>query len=663
MAKRKSGEKKTNRRKRPAFLYGTSWHPWILFLLGFGLYLNTLGHDYTQDDAIVIYDNEFTTQGFSGMKDILAYDTFRGFFKEEGKDKLVSGGRFRPFTLLMFATEIEFFGQNPLIGHLVNALLYGGTGVLLYFLLLQLCKPRFRESKTLWIALVTTVLFLVHPLHTEVVANIKGRDEIMALLGALGAAYMILQFWDRKQIWWLAGAFAAFLIGLLSKENTITFLAIIPLMGYFFRDLKLGQQLIGALPLALASALFLAWRANILGMGLGDPSMELMNNPFLKWTGTQYVPFTAAEKYATIFYTLGKYLLLHVFPHPLTHDYYPRHIAMMTFGNWQVILSGLAYVGMGVYALLGIRKKDPIAFGILYFLASLSIVSNIVFPIGTNMSERFVYMPSVGFCLVAAIGLYRLLGVKPKKPVSAAKRYWPVMVLFSVVIVLFSAKTLLRNLVWKDNFTLFTTDVAISTSSAKLQNSVGGELIAKAIEPNRSETERNQMLRDAVGHLKKALDIHPFYKNAYLLLGNAHNYLREFDASISYYDRVMQLDPNDTDALRNKGLTLRDAGKYYGEVKGDLARAITYLQQADELIPNDFETLRLLGVAHGIGGQSQQAVRYFEQAVALQPQNPDALFNLGTAYQNAGQPDKAAEYHQRALDLDPDYLKNRGANN
>jgi len=86
----------------------------LLMIFCFLLYGNTLNHDYTQDDAIVIYDNMYTTQGISGIPGILKYDTFKGFFKVEGKDKLVSGGRYRPFTLIMFALEWQLFKKQKL---------------------------------------------------------------------------------------------------------------------------------------------------------------------------------------------------------------------------------------------------------------------------------------------------------------------------------------------------------------------------------------------------------------------------------------------------------------------------------------------------------------------------------------------------------------------
>jgi protein O-mannosyl-transferase len=117
----------------------------IIFAFSFLLYANTLTHDFCQDDAIVITDNMFTTQGVSGINGILSYDTFYGFFKESGKAGLVAGGRYRPFTLVMFAFEYQIFGKTPFIGHFMNVIWFGLTCVLLYFLLLKLLKYKEEE--------------------------------------------------------------------------------------------------------------------------------------------------------------------------------------------------------------------------------------------------------------------------------------------------------------------------------------------------------------------------------------------------------------------------------------------------------------------------------------------------------------------------------------
>lgn len=623
---------------------------WGLFLLGFLLYANTFGHQYALDDAIVIYDNEFTVKGVEGIGDILKYDTFRGFFKVEGKDQLVTGGRYRPLTLILFALQVEFFGQNPFIGHLVNALLYGLLVVLIYKLILLFFK-REKSEKAQWIALATAALFAVHPVHTEVVANIKGADEIVTMLGGLAAIYFSLRAFDSGK--WTGHLLAAglFFLGLMAKENAITLVAVVPLAYFFFRDVPPLKTIPLTLPFLVVALVFIAIRGAVLGWGLGEPSLELMNNPFVKLADNRWVPFSAGEKMATIFYTLGKYIQLLIFPHPLTHDYYPRQIPIMTFAQPDALASLLLYLGLLGYAIWGLLRKKALSFGVWFYLLTLSIVSNIVFPIGTNMGERFIFMPSLGFSLAVVMLLYQL---KDKKTDLKPLVTWG----GALILAVFAILTLVRNPVWKNNYTLFTTDVNTSPNSAKLQNSAGGETIEYAITLT-DENMRNVQLEKAVGHLKEAIRIHPTYKNAYLLLGNAHNYLRRYDESLSYYDVALKLDPNYPEALRNRAVTYRDAGKYAGETQQNPVKAESYLQKALEALPNDYETLRLLGVATGVQGKNQEAIQYFSLAAQAQPENADAWLNLAIAYYNSGNPEEAKKYEQKALEIDPNIFKNR----
>lgn len=650
----------------PTWFINKKLHILFIFLLSFLLYANTLTHDYTQDDAIVIYDNEFTTQGIAGIPAILKYDTFRGFFKVEGKDQLVAGGRYRPLTLLMFAVEVELFGQNPFIGHLVNILLYGLIGVILYSLLLQLGiaegkKVRWWADNTTqvyFLALVTTVLFIVHPIHTEAVANIKGRDEIVTLLGSLAAVYFSFKaFYGKKPLFHLLTG-TLFFLALLSKENAITFLAVAPLSYFVFTKASFSKIALQSLPFFVGAILFLMIRSSIVELSLGgEPTLELMNNPFVKVEGNNYVHFTLGEKMATIFYTLGHYVQLLIFPHPLTHDYYPRHIDIVSFAHPKVILSILLYLGMAIYALIRLPKKDLISYGILFYLATISIASNIVFPIGTTMSERFAFMPSIGFCWIIAVLLYRWSKWRShsKKRWDFRQLYLPLMIIGAISL-FFSIKTISRNTVWKDNYTLFTTDIKTSTNSAKLRNAAAGETIAKAVD-EKNATRKNQMLLTAEQHLQAAIKIHPNYKNAYLQLGNVNNYLQQFDNAIKYYEQALQIDPNYQDAVNNLGITYRDAGRYYGEQKQDIQNSIKYLSKAYDMRPSEYETARLLGIAYAMGGNPTKAIEFFQKAVDLQPQNADALYNLGSAYYNLGDATKGQEIHQRALQLDPQVIE------
>ncbi len=618
-----------------------SYIRWILPALGFLLYANTLGHDYTQDDAIVIYDNMYTTQGLAGIPGLLSKDTFHGFFKEEGKAKLVSGGRYRPLTPVMFAIEYQLFGKNPFIGHLINALLYGLLGWLVFLLLSEIFSFR-TDFKThfQFVALAAAVLFLVHPIHTEAVANIKGRDEIVSMLGAIGATLLVLKEAANKgkyALW----AFLVFFLALMSKENAITFLAVLPLILVYFYNTSWGKALQLTLPLFGGALLFILIRTAVLGFDLGGTPMELMNNPFLKLNGEVYVPFTAGEKMATIIYTLGKYLLLLVFPHPLTHDYYPRHIDIMHFSDGPVIISLFSYLALIGLAVYGYKKDRVLSFGILYFLITLSIVSNIVFPIGTNMSERFLFMPSLGFCLLVPYLIYKLSGSGKTA-----------MMAIGLISLAFAAKTFTRNQVWVNDFTLFTTDVKTSKNSAKVLNAAGGALQTEAPK-EKDVNKKNQMLQQAVTYLNEAIKIHPTYKNAYLLLGNSYYFLNDFDKSIAAYKKSLALDPDFKDATNNLAVVYRDAGRNAGEKQNNIGLAETLLLQSYQLNPNDAETNRLLGIAYGISGRHSLAIPYFEKVTQLDPKNAAAYQNLSSAYKYLGDEANAAKYRNIAVSLDP----------
>ena len=627
----------------PSFWENTRQQAIFIFALSFLLYANTLSHDFCQDDSIVITDNMFTTQGVAGIGGILQYDTFYGFFKEAGKASLVAGGRYRPFTLIMFAIEYQIFGKNPFIGHFMNVVLFGLTCVLLYFLLLKLLNQRTVDSGQ-WtvknptlVAFIAAVLFATHPIHTEVVANIKGRDEIMTLLGSLAAVWFSLKAFENEGFKNQIIAFVLFFIALLSKENAITFVVITPMIYWFFMKTDTATALKQTIPFAAAAILFLLLRGAVIGNQFGGEQNELMNNPFLKLVGTEYVPFSFAEKAATIIYTLGKYVQLLIVPQPLTHDYYPRHIGIMSFGDWQVLLSVAVYVGLIVLILRGLKNRSLVSFGIAFFLITLSIVSNIIFPVGTNMAERFMFMPSLGFCLVLAILISQQ---------AAGGRRQAAIGIFLALAGLYSLKTFTRNPAWKDNYTIFTTDIETSPNSAKLQTSVGGETI-EHFKNSTNEVEKKTKITEAMGHLQKALEIHPTFKNPYLLMGNGYFYLNDFDKAIAAYNKALELDPNFRDAKTNLSLTYREGGKIIGQQQNNLPKSIEFLSKAIEIDPNDAAAMSYLGTAYGMSNQPQKLIEVLTKALAVRFDKQDAI-NISVAYRQLGNVAKAVEYEQMA---------------
>ncbi|MEY4928005.1 MAG: hypothetical protein RI894_2441, partial [Bacteroidota bacterium] len=409
-------------------------HKLIVFVFGCLLYVNTLGYDHAVDDAIVITDNMHTQQGIAGIGGILGKDTFHGFFRDD--KKLVEGGRYRPLSLVLFAIEMQLAGKemkdkngntmkSPMsgdvmkgiaaIGHFGNMMLYGFTGILLYMLLLLLFQRNTAEDSAITtraelIALLGSMIFLAHPVHTEAVANIKGCDEILSLLGSLGALWLTLKSFYKNDFIKLLLSGLVFFLGLMAKENAITFLAIVPLAFYFFSNATPAQIVKQTAPLFVGAVAFMVMRTMAIGNQFGATPMELMNNPFVVLGEDRlYHAASFSEKYGTIVYTLGEYLKLLFYPATLTHDYYPRHIELMDFSNSKVLIAAAMYISLIAYAIYGTLKKQPLAFAVLFYLLSLSIVSNIVFPVGTNMAERFLYMPSVGFALALSLGIVHFI--------------------------------------------------------------------------------------------------------------------------------------------------------------------------------------------------------------------------------------------------------------
>ncbi|HQW12184.1 MAG TPA: tetratricopeptide repeat protein [Saprospiraceae bacterium] len=623
------------------------WIPWFLGIIVLLMYANTLKGDFMLDDAIVITDNQYTQQGISGLPGIFGKDTFFGFFKKEGKDKLVQGGRYRPLSLAMFALEKEFFGGSAFMYHLMGILMYILCCIFLYVWLRNLFEARFGIEKAVLIALFSTVLFAVHPVHTEVIANIKGRDEVLALLFSLLAAI----FSDRalkesNGLKWLLLAGFCFLLALFSKENAIVFLILIPLAQWVFYSKDFKSVIKSWWPLVAFMVIYLMVRFAVLGLpGSQYQVFELMNNPFLEWKGTHFEPVSYGVRLATIALTLFKYLILLIFPLHLTHDYYPQQVPLVNWGNALAISGLLIYSALLIWSIIKIRSKNIYAFGILFFLIALFPMTNIAVTVGTFMSERFLFIPSVGFSLI--VGLLLAKYVVKFKTTTA---------LSSVVLLLLllpGIKTIDRNQIWQSNYTIFTQDLKNSPNSAKLLNSAGGITLDSAIKVT-EPGERNFMLLQAQKYLEEAIKLHPLYNQSYLMLGNCLFYQQKYEKAIETYKKLMVIDTGSTDGPKNLALAYREYGKFAGEKEGNIQKALDNLSVSLRYNPNDAETNRLMGVAYGFMKDPKTALPYFLKSVELNPKDPNSLFDLGNAYYQLGDPVNGAKYHDEAIKINPE---------
>ncbi len=597
----------------------------ILFLLPFALYISSLDFEYVLDDKMVIVDNQYTKKGFAGIKEIFTTESFQGYFGEQ--KNLLEGGRYRPLSIATFAVEYQFFGLNPKVGHLVNILFYALTGLLL-FRVLSLLIPALKNSRW-WLALpfVATLLFILHPIHTEVVANVKGRDEILSFLGALGALYFSIQYLKKDKVILLLFAAISFMLGLLAKESALTWIAVIPLSGYFFTKAKFKKIATVTVPLIVVGLLYIAIRTNIIGflLSTGKEVTDIMNNPFY---GLSF-----GEKFATIFYTLGMYIKLLIFPHPLTHDYYPFQVPILSWGDFRPWISLLFHLGLLGIALKGLKSKKIISYSILFYFITLSIVSNIPFTVGATMNERFVYVPSLAICLIFAWFISR------KLPDFFNEKKGELNILsvglFVILLVGYTTKTILRTEDWKNAITLNAASVKYSPNSARANCFMGVALFEKYKVETNTET-RYALLDDVSYYIERSLKIYPSYGSALTMQAGvvAEQYKRDGDL-----DKLLQ---KFEDVLSKRTqLDFIDEYIEYLLPNADADKLTQFLYKVGETMNAQKR------------GDYQTALHYLKYAYQLSPRDPQLNLSIARCYQNLGDQAKAQDFYNVAYTLDP----------
>lgn len=638
----------------------------LLFFISFGAYFNTLNHEFVLDDKIVITENSFTKQGVAGIKDIFSNDSMTGFF---GMDKnLVSGGRYRPLSMAIHAVEWEMFGNNPLWFHLFNVLFYGLSVCLLFLVLIGLFPVSTSSAPYLGIAFLAALFFAINPLHTEVVANIKSRDEIVSVLFALLSFWLYLEYLTSRKWALLISASSVFFLSLLSKESTIVFVVIVPLMIFYRMDeINRRDLIVISSCLALISATYIVMRVGVIGSAKMEITKELMNNPFLNATGS--------EKWATIFYTLFLYLKLSFWPHPLTHDYYPKQIPIVGWDDPIAITSFLLHVALVVFAIYGLRKKNLNSLFVWIYLGGLGLYMNILFPIGTFMNERFLYISTIGTALFFAF----LLSSKIKSPKLA-------YAIVGVISLGYLFKTIDRNRAWETDATLSLTDVEVSSMSAKCNMAAGLALLDQSELQKNSALEKRD-LKQSVQYLTKSIEIYPTYLPPTLLMGNALTKLKEYKSGIEYYKRCLQLSPGYSFALQNlefigqeatndgqfevglsayllviekskaKANVYEKVGEIYGKDLNQPGKALSYLQKALEMDPKDGEKSQKLGIVLGLLGRHVEAIEVFRNGIENKPENGRLWLNLAISMQAIGNMQEADQCFLRAFELEPE-LKN-----
>jgi tetratricopeptide (TPR) repeat protein len=611
----------------------------LLAVFAFLLYANTLNHGYVLDDTSIIKDNRMTQGG--SMKEIFSSAYRAGNVNSEND-------LYRPLSKAMFAIEWQFAPENPFLSHLVNVLLYAFGCALLFIVLLRW------TGINIHILFFTVLLFAAHPVHTEVVANIKSRDEILAMLFLLLSLNSLFSYLKNKKIIFFIGYVVCFFLALLSKESAIVYVAIAPLFIWFFTERSFAQNLKLASAIAVTAIFYLFLHRSIIG-GIALTNIPVIDNSLMVTSDT-------VLRKATAIFIMSKYLFLLVFPHPLSSDYSYNTIPLVSgMGDPKLLFSLAIHLGMLIYAIKKLKEKHILSFCILFYLVSMAIASNIFMIIGTHLAERLLFFPSIAFCLAITYLFsksfkidYRVLAAQFGQTFRSGKGF---VFVCAAITLLYSIKTFARNKDWKSNGTLFKADIEKVPESAHMLMYYTDYLINKEELKKLSPDARKARLTLAQGYIRRALKIYELFPDAHYLNGRISYELNDYDNAYKEYFRALTLNPGKAMYHNNAGTALFATGKYMD--------AAEEFSKAMKLDPLDADPVFNLGSAFGAMGEvykSQndlanankmfsEAIPNFEKAIKLNPEYKSAYKFLGATYVNMGQPEKGKPYLEKAEQL------------
>lgn len=582
------------------------WYAAIVVIAAVAAFAQTFSYQYTLDDIGIVEENP-------AIRSLDIGRILRTNYWGEGDDKH-DQGLYRPFTIATYAVQYALHGLDPEPYHVVNVLLHAVASLLLFLVMWELSRS---GGQALWAG----VLFAVHPIHSEAVAGIVGRAEMLSLMGVLGCLFLYLRGLreeiasDSARWAWLGGACVAALIGMLSKEVAVIAVAVVLVTEVFVprcRRLIAGNRAAVAAVAGIVGAtlLFLWLRSGaVVARSVHVGFQELSDG----------------ERMATALRICMEYVGMLLFPVQLVADY-PTLDVPISRGLFEPGVLG----ALGVLAVLvalviwSWERAVVVGWGVLFFLGALFPVSNLPFAIGVMKAERLLYSPSAGFvAALVALGFYWLDRPATRYGLRAA---------FALLAVAYLTRTVMRNPVWRDNRRLADATLAVMPNSV-IFNTVRFNLLRDAGQN-----------AEARPYIERAFKAQPDNFTTLFNFGNVELDLGNLESAVSFYRRALAIRDSHSGALNNLGRALGELGR-----QREAAEAYEQLRSVNPDHPGSY--VNLMGVYAGLG-DIEKGLPLAEEAVRRFPNLAAAHWNAAAMYRAAGQERRAEAALARARQLD-----------
>uniref|UniRef100_A0A667HXV3 Protein O-mannosyl-transferase TMTC1 n=2 Tax=Felidae TaxID=9681 RepID=A0A667HXV3_LYNCA len=639
-------------------------------------YGRSLQGEFVHDDVWAIVNNPDVRPGAP-----LRWGIFTNDFWGKGMAENTSHKSYRPLCVLTFKLNVFLTGMNPFYFHAVNVILH----CLVTLVLMYTCdKAVFRNRR---LAFATALLFAVHPIHTEAVAGIVGRADVLACLLFLLAFLSYNRSVDQRHVgecfpptvspFFLLLSLLLGTCAMLVKETGITVFGVCLVYDLFSLSHKQEKSSNGVIhqrspqqpasppPPSLPPQPHRengkqhrfphrgAWG------GCHSPSPpEPKSSGFPVSPGAMW----SMMRFLTYSYLLAFNVWLLLAPVTLCYDWQVGSIPLVETiwdtRNLATILLAVVMTLLSLHCLAAFKRLEhkEVLVGLLFLVFPFIPASNLFFRVGFVVAERVLYMPSMGYCILFVHGLSKLC--------TWLNRCGATTLTVSTVLLLllFSWKTVKQNEIWLSRESLFRSGVQTLPHNAKVHYNYANFL---------KDQGRN---REAIYHYRTALRLYPRHASA---LNNLGTLTRDTAEAKIYYQRALQLNPQHNRALFNLGnllksqekkeeaiTLLKDSIKYgpeFADAYSSLASLLAEqerFKEAEEIYqagikncPDSSDLHNNYGVFLVDTGSPEKAVAHYQQAITLSPSHHVAMVNLGRLYRSLGENSLAEEWYKRALQV------------
>lgn len=576
----------------------------LLLVLVFTVYLNSFKNQFVLDDLELVINNPLI-KSWQNVINIFKLGLFPG---------LTLGENFyRPIQSFSFMLDYSFWHQNPLGYHLTNIFIHSLNAILIFIIITVILQNK-------WVAVVTSVLFAVHPIHTAAITYISGRADPLATLFSLISLIFFINYSNagqefKKTIFYVISVIS-FVLALMSKEVSLVFPLFLVLLDRLFLKkeekesfAKIWFKRYGIfLCVVVAYIIFRGFNFNV--------SVSAINK------------LSFSTRILTACYILASYLKILSLPLNLHMDRAVKPVSDI-FNFYS--MSGLILMIISSYVFIRNRKvSKTMLFASAWFLIGFLPVSNLFFPLNALMAEHWMYFPSIGFFMLVALILYNLSKTNFLR--------WPVLIFVVVAVIFLSILTIKQNFTWKDRQTLYKYTLKFSPDRPRMHTYLGNDYADRGL------------FDKALAEYNEAIRLNSEYAENYSNLGNLYQKMARYDDAIDMYKKAILLNPKLVSAYNNLGNVLAK--------KGEFSLAVENYNNAIKLSPYDYEIFINLANVYLKIGNFSNAVDIYKKAIFFNANLPaEVYYNIGIACASENDFVDAVKYWKKTINIDPNFQK------